>query len=522
MRPIRRFFLTVILISTFVADPAIAAVFHVPDEYDSIQEAINSTFMDGDTVLVAPGVYFENIYFVGMNITVASYILTTSEPSYIDSTIIDGDTLDCVVSFNNYENDQALLQGFTICNGLQDFGGGIDCQSGTKPQLTDLLVTGNRANEIGGGIYCTWESTPTITNCVVTGNSADEGGGIGVAHTAHPLIKDVLIYENEARIGGGLFCGHGSGECTLDHVYIVDNTADYGGGIYMTESKNNRFINTTISGNRSDSIGGIYLSDSWDYTEIVAVNCIIWDNTLPQIEISNTHEDYISTLQICYSDLEGGHDSIRIVERGEVIWSEGNIDEDPEFVSPEERDYGLTEDSPCIDAGAAFFIAGEDTIIDFTEDQFHGEAPDMGAFEYLVEDYVRDQFHHPHRFLILQNYPNPFNAFTRIAYSVPVLSCVRLALYDISGGLVGVLVDEDVLVGRHICEFDGSDLAAGLYFVRLETFETLIASYPGHTASYPGHTASYPGHTASYPSHTTGRVRSSTSPDKVLKIVVVK
>ncbi len=65
-------------------------------------------------------------------------------------------------------------------------------------------------------------------------------------------------------------------------------------------------------------------------------------------------------------------------------------------------------------------------------------------------------------------YPNPFNAVTRIAYAVPSAGHVRLAVYDISGRMVGRLVDEDVSAGRHVCEFDGGDLAAGLYFVRLE------------------------------------------------------
>ncbi len=162
---IRLFFLLIVGTSTGVFNPAAAAVFHVPDEYNTIQEAVNSTFEDGDTVLVAPGVYVENVYFAGMNITVASYILTTDDPAYIDSTVIDGDTLDCVVSFNNHEGEQALLRGFTIRNGLQNFGGGIDCQANTSPRLVDLLVAGNRANQIGGGIYCTWESTPTISNC---------------------------------------------------------------------------------------------------------------------------------------------------------------------------------------------------------------------------------------------------------------------------------------------------------------------------------------------------------------------
>ena len=65
-------------------------------------------------------------------------------------------------------------------------------------------------------------------------------------------------------------------------------------------------------------------------------------------------------------------------------------------------------------------------------------------------------------------YPNPFNAITKIAYAVPSDGYVRLAVYDISGRMVGLLVDEDVSAGNHICELDGSELAAGLYFISLE------------------------------------------------------
>ncbi len=64
--------------------------------------------------------------------------------------------------------------------------------------------------------------------------------------------------------------------------------------------------------------------------------------------------------------------------------------------------------------------------------------------------------------------PNPFNAVTRIAYAVPTPGHVKLGIYDISGRVVGMLADGDVSAGRHVCEFDGSDLSAGLFFVRLE------------------------------------------------------
>jgi hypothetical protein len=195
-------------------------VLQVPGDYETIMEAIIATPNPGDTVLVAPGVYVENVDFAGRNVTVASYMLTTGDPAYIDSTIIDGDRWDCVVSFANYEDSRARLMGFTIRNGLQNFGGGIDCQTDVSPRLEDLLVIDNRAVYIGGGIYCTWGSTPTISRVVITRNSSDEGGGFGSAHEAHPVLEDVVIFNNTGRLGGGVFAGHSSGELTTPSLSI--------------------------------------------------------------------------------------------------------------------------------------------------------------------------------------------------------------------------------------------------------------------------------------------------------------
>ena len=62
---------------------------HVPAEYRTIQEAIDSA-EPGDTVLVAPGRYVENIRFGGKGIVVASEYLLTRDPRLIPRTIIDG------------------------------------------------------------------------------------------------------------------------------------------------------------------------------------------------------------------------------------------------------------------------------------------------------------------------------------------------------------------------------------------------------------------------------------------------
>lgn len=70
-------------------------------------------------------------------------------------------------------------------------------------------------------------------------------------------------------------------------------------------------------------------------------------------------------------------------------------------------------------------------------------------------------------------YPNPFNPSTTIAYEVAIGAHIRLAIYDVGGRLVKVLVDEHVAAsGRREVRWDGRDLsgrmaAAGVYFCRL-------------------------------------------------------
>jgi glucose/arabinose dehydrogenase len=66
-----------------------------------------------------------------------------------------------------------------------------------------------------------------------------------------------------------------------------------------------------------------------------------------------------------------------------------------------------------------------------------------------------------------QNVPNPFNAGTRIRYMVPEATRVRLAVYDVAGGLVATLVDGVVGQGEHIADWDARGLPSGVYYCLL-------------------------------------------------------
>jgi len=162
-----------------------ATVINIPLNYETIQAGIDAS-VDNDTVLVAPGIYYENLTFNGRNIVLASWELTSSNAVYIASTVIDGQGETSCIYIHNGETN-ATVRGFTVQNG----GGTI-----TTPAHPDSY---------GGGVCITNYSTANIINCVISNNWAGGGGGIyGLRSTIY--LAGLRISNNNANFaGGGLY-----------------------------------------------------------------------------------------------------------------------------------------------------------------------------------------------------------------------------------------------------------------------------------------------------------------------------
>jgi photosystem II stability/assembly factor-like uncharacterized protein len=78
----------------------------------------------------------------------------------------------------------------------------------------------------------------------------------------------------------------------------------------------------------------------------------------------------------------------------------------------------------------------------------------------------------PDEFFLYQNFPNPFNPVTVIRYSIIGSRFVALKIYDVLGNSVASLLNKKQSTGNYELKFDGSNLPGGIYFYRLEVYDS--------------------------------------------------
>ena len=387
----RKSFLFSIAIILASITPAFAETRLVPSEYVTIQYAINLA-NNGDTIIVDPGVYLENLNFLGKSITVTS--TDPENPDIVAATIIDGYRAGSVVIFKSGEGPEAVLSGFTITGGVGTYdvtfgegnnilwGPGIYCTN-SSPTIKNNLIKGNTGLQMvdpqnpdtwrlgyGGGIGC-FNSNAVIYRNVIKNNEAFAGAGV-MTYLGNPIINSNLIYNNSAYIGGGLvllasgnvinntIVGNDAnleiegGTGIAGNIYALSDP-DFGGGQYLIANNIICDAKTGYGVLMSGSGGGLIISNN------------VWNNSP-----SNYVEEDSQTGNIGQG-------------RGtDKTGRNGNISQNPLFVDPNNNDYHLQFDSPCIGAGNSSYVPEPNATMDIdNEPRIYAGSVDIGADEYV-------------------------------------------------------------------------------------------------------------------------------------------
>lgn len=322
-----------LFILSFFTASSFCTIKNVPSQFSTIQAAIDAS-VNGDTILVAPGTYKENLNLKGKKIMLTSNFLFDNDVNTILATSIDGgypvdpNFASCVMMVSG-EDSNTVLQGFTLTNG-----------KGTK--WIDEHGAGTYRE--GGGILITL-SSPVIRNNYIIGNQAVNktgmasagGGGIRVGD-GNPVIENNVIAHNKGLYGAGIVFNYTGGIIRNNIIAQNEGGDDFGGGgiwIYNLSNKSYPIIieNNTIVGNVSLLTGGGIRI--WSTTATVKNN-IIWGNSAGSVLTAGMDASAVSA-KATYNLIQGG-------------WTgTGNINSDPLFQPGEQL--LLSDKSPAVDTG---------------------------------------------------------------------------------------------------------------------------------------------------------------------------
>jgi parallel beta-helix repeat protein len=357
---------------------------HIPGDQPSIQQAIFAA-NNGDTIVVAPGNYFEQINFFGKAVTLAS----SDGPS---ATVLNGFNSFTVVNLFNGEGNGSVLRGFTI-NGSN--GTGI-MVSGSSPVIENNIITNGTGCSGGVGITLNF-SGAIVRNNVITANqdfcgaagagilvqgsnvnsvqllnntitfnqTSGNGAGIALLDAGTPVVSANTIRNNTASqgLGGGIYMTGNTTPVLSDNL-IAGNQASVGGGVYSLVGNatiiNNTVVNNSIVGQPSGDAPQVFVdgADSAvqffnnifiDRTGKGAVFCGSSNFSVP----SFTNNDVLSTDpgQPGQPPVLGYTGSCQ-----DATGTNGNIQQDPLFIAeilglPDNGDYHLQAASPAVDTG---------------------------------------------------------------------------------------------------------------------------------------------------------------------------
>lgn len=351
-----------------IHSPASARTILVPDSSATIQGALDAA-VDGDEIVVAPGIYTEFIQFRGRDVVLRS--TDPENPTVMGTTIINPDQSGPVVTFTGVETSTCVLSGFTLSNVEREGNPRIQGKGAGATITRCRIFNDDPTHDAGPGIV---GLRGQIVGNVVSHN---EGGLLDCGD----VIEGNLISKN---LGSALNRCRGS----IRNNTIRNNSTQYGAGALDCEGElvGNFFVKN-FTGNNGSAIyhftgdvtnNTFYRNKSHEYgTTVVHVtgtirNCIFWGNEwFPR---PSGDDVYGVPVQGCLINEPERHGPT-------------NFFADPKFRDPGTGDVRLLPNSPCIDAGVSVSNPGNDyqglpRPVDIFTVNRNGSNMDIGADEY--------------------------------------------------------------------------------------------------------------------------------------------
>lgn len=462
--------------------PVYAQIINVPADYTEIQEAIEVA-MPGDTILVQPGTYYENLSVTGRDYTIGSLFLTTGDTSYIRQTVLNGNQTGCVLFFTEEDTSNVAVKGFTITNGRggDTSAGGITITKDNKPLIEHCIIRANTGTECSA-IYVVGNSKPVIRYCIIENNKGLElynGDIVSLGSSITLVFENNIIRNNLGRVGidikgcdillrnciyvnnrGCIAAWYGSYNLFYS-VVCANNTAGF---VFCTNSGNTALVNCTLYNNGKEDL---HVSAEFGFpTQITSLlNTIIWSDTVDWTIKGSDSDLYIKNCLI-----KGGYnDTITTMDYSLTYhWLSGNISEHPGFIDPQNNDFRLAPNSPCIGAGTTDTTGLH--LPPYNGELWEGiDGPvDIGALEHdpyaaIWDSHLRVRNH------VFDVFPNPASDKVTLSMHEPVTENAIIQLVSLQGKIV---LSKPVESHAREYRLTLGQLPAGVYFVRLrgETF----------------------------------------------------
>ena len=364
----------------------------------TIQEAIDAC-APGDTVLVWPGTYYENLNFWGKDVFLVS-------KAGREATILDGSNSDAIIVIRDGVTSVARVCGFTLRNGIgyelgQDFRvGGAIYIGRSWPVICHNNFEGNEARE-GGAIMASNEGPPfpvypdlVIEENSFRGNKARTNGGAMRLGNVNAVVNNNVFESNSAVYDGGAvddradrvvvtyrgnqFLNNWAGDkggamdvvswnvrnpqVVLDGNIFFQNTSmgsaklGSGGAIRIGNRSgvitNNTIVNNDGRSNTGDAGGGI--SVGWDAQDVLITNNIIAFNQGAGISCYALRNPETLTLDnnIFWENDQGAIGEL--INPCPAEWHDGIWEVDPQFCDWKNGDFTVATTSPAINTGAIY------------------------------------------------------------------------------------------------------------------------------------------------------------------------